>query len=98
MKMILAAAVSAICLSSSIGQAQEDVVITQPLAESPASGKRDIDRAHLIEITLSTWGDEIVQRGGSPSQLAMTLSGVTDAQLLVIFEAQSLEELNDLLK
>ena len=47
MKLILAAAVSALCLASSIGHAQEDD-ITQSLADNPSSTVQDIDRAFRL--------------------------------------------------
>ena len=98
MNRFAAAILSGLCLSFGVSQAFGDDVITQSKGDKPPIAQEEIDRAYMIGYIVSAWRDQIVQRGGSPSQLEMTLSDATDSQLIALSEAQSLEELNDLLR
>ena len=98
MNRFAAAILSGLCLSFGASQAFGDEVITQSEGDNPPIAQEDIDRAYMIGYIVSAWRDQIVQRGGSPSQLEITLSDATDSQLIALSEAQSLEEINDLLR
>ena len=98
MNRIVAVVLSGLCLSFGISQVFGDDVITQPKVDDPPMARSEIDRAYMIGYIVSAWRDQIVQRGGSPSQLEITLSDATDSQLIALSEAQSLEEINDLLR
>ena len=98
MTRFAATLLSSLCLSFGVSQAFGDDVITQSEGDNPPIAQEDIDRAYMIGYIVSAWRDQIVQRGGSPSQLEMTLSDATDSQLIALWEARSLEEIKDILR